>query len=87
MRALVYTLKNVPIGGPCQALTTTITEFTCKPVLPGDFVTAQCPTLEPGLFVADAFVPKRGILRLKIGNCSIGPVTAGRHDWRFVIIR
>lgn len=87
MRVLIYTLKNSPIGGICPPLTTSITEFTCKITLPGDCVIAECPDLEPGLFVAGAFVPKRGILRLKLGNCSPGVVTMARHDWRFVVIR
>lgn len=87
MRVLIYTLKNSPIGGICPPLTTSISEFTCRVVLPGDSVIAECPDLEPGLFIAGAFVPKRGILRLKLGNCSQNIVTVARHDYRFVVTR
>jgi hypothetical protein len=87
MKVLIYTLKNSPIGGFCRPLMTTLTEFSCRAVLPGDCVIAECPELEEGLFVAGSFVPKVGILRMKIGNCSQNLVQTGRHDWRFIIIR
>ena len=72
--------------GSCAALTTTTISLTVPGVDTGDVAVVSCPTLDTGLFIADAYCSTAGTLTVKLANATSAAIDPAGGDTFNVIV-